>query len=227
MSRRQGANATNLSHSAEEVLGDPPAPEELDPLIEEWSAEQSIIRCHISEYGATEFNPTRSAGRFRPFTAKRKTVPTLYGAESLEGALSETVFHDVPVTGAGRQILISSLTSFLQSTIVPTRPLRLADLRGFGLGRLGTTRAALIDSPARNYPATAKWAKALYECPQQPDGLIWISRQYDRAAALILFGRRVSRSELRVIEPPSPLAIGAGLEDVRASAEAAGILIVE
>jgi hypothetical protein len=154
-------------------------------------------------------------------------MPTLYGAESFEGALSETIFHDVPVAGPSRQILISSLTPWLRSTIAPTRPLRLADLRGFGLARLGTTRAALIDSPAREYPATAQWAKALYECPQQPDGILWISRQYDRSAAFILFGRRVPRRELRVIEPPRPLAIGAGLEDVLASAEAAGILIVE
>jgi RES domain len=225
--RRQGASATNLSHSAGELLDVPPAPAELDPLIMQWPAGSGMVRCHASEYGATEFNPRRSAGRFRPFVVNRRTMPTLYGAESFEGALSETVFHDVPVTGPGRQILISSLTSFLQSTIAPTRPLRLADLRGFGLRRIGTTRAALIDSPASEYPATAQWAKALYECPQQPDGIIWTSRQYDRAAALILFGRRVSRRELRVIDPPRPLAIGQGVEDVRASAEAAGILIIE
>lgn len=226
-SRRQGASATSLSHNAGQLLGDPPAPDELDPLIEEWPAGRGIVRCHSSEYGATEFNPTRSAGRFRPFTVNRRTISTLYGAKNLEGALSETVFHDVPVAGPSRQILISSLIPWLQSMIAPTRPLRLADLRGFGLGRIGTTRAALIDSPASEYLTTAQWAKALYECPQQPDGILWTSRQYDRAATLILFGRRVPRRELRVIEPPRPLAIGEGLEDVRASAEAAGILIVE
>jgi hypothetical protein len=208
-------------------LRDPPAPEELDPVVEEWPDGREIIRCHSSEFGATEFNATRGPGRFRPFTVNRRTVPTLYGAEDIEAALSETVFHDVPVSGPGRQILASYLLPFLQSTIAPTRPLRLVALRGFGLGRIGITRSALIDSPATSYESTARWAQALYECPQQPDGLLWTSRQYDRSAALILFGRRVARRELRVVGSPRPLAIGEGLDAVRAAAEAAAILIVE
>jgi hypothetical protein len=208
-------------------LGDPPAPGELDPLIEEWPAGREIIRCHSSDYGATEFNPSRRPGRFRPFTVTRRTVPTLYGAEDIDAALSETMFHDVPVSGSGRQILVSSLLPWLQSTIAPTRQLRLVDLRGFGLRRIGTTRASMIDSPATSYEATARWARALHECPRLPDGLLWICRQYDLSAALILFGRRVSRHELRVVQPPRPLAIGPGLDSVRAAAESAGILIVE
>jgi hypothetical protein len=154
-------------------------------------------------------------------------MPTLYGADSFEGALSETVFHDVPVAGPDKRVLISSLVPWLHSTIAPVRALRLADVSGFGLRRIGTTRTALIDAPASEYPATAQWARALYSCPQEPDGIIWISRQYDRAAAMILFGRRVSRRELRLIEPPRPLGIGDGLDDVRSAAEAAGILVVE
>jgi hypothetical protein len=206
---------------------DPPVPEALDPLIEEWPAGREIVRCHSSEYGATEFNATRGPGRFRPVTVNRRTVPTLYGADGFEGTLSETIFHDVPVVGPDRQILISSLLPWLQSTIAATRILRLVDLRGFGLGRIGASRATLIDSPASEYATTARWAQALYEASSEPDGLLWTSRQYDRQAALMLFGRRVARRELRIIWPPRPLAIGAGLDSVRAAAETAGILIVE
>jgi len=208
-------------------LPKPPAPEELDLLIEEWAAEREFVRCHSSAYGATEFNATRGPGRFRPFTANRRTVPTLYGAEGFEAALSETVFHDVPVAGPDRQILISSLLPWLRSMLAPTRTLRLVDLRGFGLGRIGATRAKLIDSPASEYATTARWADALYQSPSQPDGLLWTSRQYDRQAALILFGTRVARRELRIVDPPLPLALGEGLEAVRAAAETAGIMIVE
>jgi hypothetical protein len=137
------------------------------------------------------------------------------------------VFHDVPVSGPGRQILISSLIPWLSSTIAPKRTLRLVDLRGFGLRRVELRRAQLIETPASEYSATARWGKAFHDCDHQPDGIIWISRQYDREAALILFGSRVLRRDLEVIRPPRPLAIGEGLDDVREAAEAANILIVE
>jgi hypothetical protein len=169
----------------------------------------------------------RSDGRFRPFTSTRRTVPTLYGADDFDGALSETVFHDVPVRGPERAVLTSSLLPWLHSAIAPRRALRLADLRGYGLGRIGLNRAQLIESPASAYVWTARWAQALYQCPAAPDGLLWISRQYDRAAALILFARRVHRRDLRVVEPPRPLAVGEGLEAVREAAERARILLVE
>jgi len=154
-------------------------------------------------------------------------VPTLYGAENFQAALSETVFHDVPISGPGREILISSLIPWLFSTIAPRRGLRLVDLRGYGLRRLELRRADLIETPASEYPALAPWGAAFYNCPEAPDGIIWISRQYDRSAALMLFGGRVPRRDLEVVAPPLPLAVGRGLDDVRDAAEAAGILIVE
>ena len=217
-------SATSSSHSQ---VPEPPPAEELDPLIEEWSVGRAIGRCNPSEFGATEFNASRSAGRFRPFTSRRRTVPTLYGAEDFDAALSETVFHDVPISGPGREVLISSLIPWLFSTIASRRTLRLVDLRGHGLRRLKIRRADLIETPAREYPALARWGKAFHACRQAPDGIIWMSRQYDRSAALMLFGGRVSRRDLEVVDPPLPLAVGKGLEDVRDAAEAAGILVVE
>ena len=40
-------------------------------------------------------------------------------------------------------------------TLTATRDLRLADLTGYGLRRLGGTRAEIIDSDPRSYPHTA------------------------------------------------------------------------
>jgi RES domain len=217
----------SVTSSSPSRVPEPPPADELDPLVEEWEPGRPIGRCHSSVYRATEFNATRSAGRFRPFTSARRTVPTLYGAEDFQAALSETVFQDVPVSGPGREVLISSLRPWLFSTIAARRVLRLVDLRGHGLRRLQLRRGDLINTPASDYPALARWGAAFYACPQAPDGIIWVSRQYDRSAALMLFGRRVSRRDLEVIDPPLPLAFGKGLEDVRDAAESAGILIVE
>ena len=46
--------------------------------------------------------------------------------------------------------------------------LRLADLTGYGLRRLGATRAEIIDSDPRSYPHTACWACPGNTTPRSP-----------------------------------------------------------
>jgi hypothetical protein len=95
------------------------------------------------------------------------------------------------------------------------------------LRRVGATRAELIDSGADQYPALASWGQALHDCPAAPDGIVWRSRHYDDSYVFVLFGDRVPRRELQIVEPPLPLAVGRGLERVMELAEQAGITILE
>jgi len=186
------------------------------------------VRCHDSRFGATEFNPGVGRGRFHPFrTAAGETVPTLYGAASLNGALSETVFHELPIRGPFRTILRPGLKPMLVSTVVAVRELRLAQLHGFGLRRLGISRAELIESDPARHGETVRWAQALHACNDRIDGLVWVSRQYDTAFALVLFGDRVVRKDLKVTEPPLPLYVGSGFDGVQEAAEQAGITVLE
>lgn len=152
---------------------------------------------------------------------------TLYGSEDLAGAVSETVFHDLPAGGRERFLRVEALAPMMVSTLSPRRALRLASLHGHGLRRLGATRAQLIDSDADQYPALAAWGQALHDCPAEPDGLVWRSRHYDDAYALLLFGDRVRRRDLEVVEPPLALAVGRGLERIMELAERAGLTLVE
>ena len=203
----------------------PPAVFDNAPLIATWA--QRIIRVHHSQFGATEFNPGRgTGGRFDPLRDRNgRIVPTLYGAGTLDGALSETIFHDVPLRGE-RRIAISTLMPLQASTLQPVRPLRLVDLRGFGLGRLGLSRRQLIDSDADQYPATRAWAAVLYDRVPESDGMIWVARHHDLSEAVILFGTRVERTEFAVIAPPRPLAPEGTIEPaVIAAASEAGIMI--
>ena len=105
--------------------------------------------------------------------------------------------------------------------------LRLASLHGHGPRRLGATRAQLIDSDADQYDALSAWGQALHDCPAEPDGIVWRSRHYDDAYALVLFADRVGRRELEVVEPPLPLGLGRGLDRVMELAEQAAITLVE
>ena len=186
------------------------------------------MRCHDSRFGATELNPGYGRGRFHPFrTAEGSPVPTLYGASSLNGALSETVFHEVPIRGLFRTILRADLKPLLVSTVVAVRALTLVQLHGFGLRRLEVSRAELIESDSARYEETVRWAQALHASDDRIDGLVWVSRQYDTAFALVLFGDRVARKDLKVAEPPLPLYVRPGFDGVLEAAEQAGITVLE
>ncbi len=79
-----------------------------------------LYRVHPAHFQGGEFNPNREAtrrGRFHPFTdAQGQAVPTLYAADAIDGALSETVFHNVP--GSGGRILRSRLRDLELSCLI-------------------------------------------------------------------------------------------------------------
>lgn len=202
-------------------------PGELNPLIGEWEAGQRIFRCHDSRFGASEFNRTDSPGRFRPVRDRGRIVGTIYGADDDAGAVAEHVFRPVPVAASVKQVRRARLVPVIMSTLTCQRTLRLASLHGEGLRRVEATRAQLIDSDANEYPALARWGQALHDCAAQPDGIVWRSRHNDGAYAVVLFGDRLRRDELDVVEPPSSLAVGRGLERLRELAERASITVVE
>ncbi len=208
---------------------DPPDPASLRPLLLIWERDRSFTRCHHVRFGATEFNPGPGpSGRFHPFTdGEGKRVPTLYAADDLEGALSETVFHSVPVRGPHKRVAKLALQPMVASVLACDRDLTLVKLYGPGLSRLGISRAELIETLPEEYGRTAAWAQALHASDGSIDGLIWVSRQNDATQALVLFGDRVERAALQVIEAPRPLYFSPGLDEVQRLANQADITIFE
>lgn len=197
--------------------------------METWPGGHGIVRCHDSRFGATELNPGLGHGRFHPFRDSRDAVvPTLYGASSLDGSLAESVFHGVPIreSKGRREIDRLDLRPMLVSTIAARRELKLIQLHGHGLMRLKVSRTELIESAARQYSRTVAWAAALHAAVKEADGMIWVSRKLDTSFSLVLFGDRVRRGDLEVIEPPVPLFLGAGFAEVQRVAELAGITIL-
>ena len=192
----------------------PPADvDALDPLLHTWPAGQQFHRCYDIDWGAREFyaGTATRRGRFHPIAPKgaQDALPVLYGASDVDGALSETVFHDVPVRGT-KHVPYAMLLHRLIVALVPRRDLTLVDLTSPGLRRLELTHRELIDSDPRSYRATASWAEALHDHPAQPDGLLWVSRQHNTSTALMLFGDRVQLDDLTAAPADVPLALGAG-----------------
>jgi hypothetical protein len=156
-------------------------------------------------------------------------IPTLYAGTTLDGAMMETVFHDVPYT-AGTKTLSKSkhVAGKSHSSLTFRIDLNLIDLSTISLHKLGITRAELIDTDASHYPETREWAVALYEQFPAAQGLKWISRQDDSAVSIVLFGYRVDVSAYDVTGGPFSLTQpdGSSIPEVLNLALRLGVLLV-
>lgn len=207
-----------------EPLPEPPPAAELNPVTTTWSAEQRLFRVH-GDRPANQFNPRFGRGRFHPLrNRQRDWIPTLYAADKIDGALSETVFRGVGSSGG--RVHRADLGSLRLSQLVLEADLRLVDMTGLALRRLGLTRGQLLEAPERLWATTARWAEALHEAESSAHGLLWISRQCDTASAVVLFGDRVDTSWLRPASGPEALHVGPAFQRVCEAAERANITVI-
>jgi hypothetical protein len=170
---------------AKPVPGTAPRAGSLDAKLISWGAGETMYRVHDAVYAVHSFNPSSLGNaRFSPIRdSAGNVIPTLYSATSPQGALMETIFHDVPYKPGFKRVSVGRLEGKLSSTLVFLSDFQLIDLGKIGLRRLGVHPHDLIESLYAAYP--------------KAQGLIWPSRQDDRARAVVLFGTRVGASELR------------------------------
>jgi hypothetical protein len=200
-------------------------------LFDLWPAGRVIHVIHDTAFAPESFNPGVDGGGnlrkptcFAPIrNVKAEVVPYLYGGSTLDCAIFETVFHDVPVDAPDKFVDLDGFAQRGHGELVPGRDLKLVDLTSEGLHRLKVPKEELITSPARDYLETALWAQALHQQFPDIDGLLWMSRQRDRDHALLLFGDRL-HGVLRGTRLGGPLARNLILRDaIVTSALRAGI----
>lgn len=182
-------------------------PESLQGTLIEWGAGKTLYQVHRQRFRSNVFNPTSHGNaRFSPILDQSgKVIPTLYAGTTLDCALMETVFHDVPYKSGFKPLPLSILDEHVHSAIEVKRDLRLLDLGTVALHKLGIKRSHLIDTTKSLYPRTRHWAEALYAQFPAAQALRWTSRQDDHAFALMLFGTRVKASDLIPTEESVPL----------------------
>jgi hypothetical protein len=201
-----------------------PDPARLDPKLIPWKSGRRLFRVHPGEVPATSFNPGYGRGRFHPIaTPEGVAIPTLYAADRINGALAETVFRDV--TGGGL-VQRAELKPLVLSRLILEQDLELIDLTGLAARRVGLNGRALLDAPPRSYGRTRAWAAALHAASPTAHGLVWISRQYDTARAVLLFGDRFQEDWLGHGGNPEALCRGIGLRRVCKAASLADITLV-
>ena len=187
----------------------PPA-DELDATIVLWGKGQKFHRVHDTIYKGNEFNPSRKGNaRFSPIRdSDGKIIPTLYAGSTLDCALMETIFHDIPFAAGFKPLSITKLAGKVHTVFTPRVDLKLVDLSSIALRRLGVDRAHLIDTTKWHYSETRKWAERFYGQFGDVQGLRWTSRQDDSAKAVMLFGTRANSNDLVVSGPSTPLVAG-------------------
>jgi hypothetical protein len=95
-----------------------------------------------------EFNPSPAGNaRFSPLVnAEGTVVPTIYAGATLDCALMETVFHDVPfVAGLKIWSKATHVAGNVYSQLTLSRNLALIDLSAIPLRKLGISRKDLIE----------------------------------------------------------------------------------
>jgi RES domain len=225
--RKSGAG-----HAAAPPSGVPAPPDDLAKLVKTvtWPKRQVIHRVHLKMYGSSEFNPgLKGNARFSPIKASDgASIPTLYGGTTFDCAAMETVFHDVAFAAGLKTFDKLKLTDHVYSQVTPKRDLNLADLSATALRKLGVQRNELIDTEKDKYPDMRKWAEAIHAVCPTAEGLCWVSRQDDRALAVMLFGDRVAATVLLpTADPCNVLADVLVYADLLALADRIGVNIVD
>ena len=156
----------------------PDPPEDLDqrslPLFE---AHGPWIRSYSLQYEPIFFG---TSGRGR-FDAPNGHYGTLYFANDARGAFAETFLR---VLGL-RSVRAAELNVRGLARITASRPLQLVDLTGPGLNRIGADNRLSTG----DYQTSQRWALALHEHPERPDGLLYRSRHNPERFCVAIFDR--------------------------------------
>jgi hypothetical protein len=186
-----------------------------------------LHRLHDKRFAADAFNPGLGSSRFAPIEAPGGTpIPTLYAAQSFECAAFESLFHGVNPRAEFKTISWSKVDALRYSILTLRRDLKLASLFTPDLMRWRRTRAQIIDTPASAYAGTRAWSLAIHEARARPDGMIWTSRKYDEHWAMMLFGTRVSASDLSIDSTVEVTTDPKALAALRVLAKRADVTIV-
>jgi hypothetical protein len=139
------------------------------------------------------------------FDDPAKRIGTRYGVcyfgLDLHTALAETVLHDeMPSRGqfhvsradfqARTLVTFATATRRSSGTRHALNPLRLADLTGAALKRLGGNGALSTITP---YDTPQAWSRAVHHHPTQVDGIVYVSRHLNDRLAVAVFDRAAKK----------------------------------
>jgi len=142
-------------------------------------------RIHRTEHPPVFFGPPKDQPLTYRFDAPGGEYRILYVGQTLSAAFVETLLRNPRITFVERVELENRSSSLL----INDHALKLVDLRGGGLSRIGADSRLTSGSCLR----AGQWALALWDHPDQPDGLLYRSRHDPSHICAALFDRLACR----------------------------------
>ncbi|MGI9090592.1 MAG: RES family NAD+ phosphorylase [Gemmatimonadaceae bacterium] len=165
------------------------------PLLTELATGTNLWRIHNAEHSPLWFGPSPGDAPINRFDAPGGEFRIGYFGLSREGAFAEVFLRVPPVEiVAMDEIAIRRITR-----IELTRPLRLAQLYGAGLARVGITAS---ETTGADYAHARQLALGLWSLPSPPDGVLYRARHDDEHLSAALF--HTAEPDLHV-DSPRPL----------------------
>jgi hypothetical protein len=161
-----------------------------DLAIELVPARATFVRIHRADHASLYFG---ISGDNR-FDDPEHRYGVCYAARTLEGAFAETCLRPVGAT----LLPLSQLAARMVSLLAVAAELRLVELHGSGLARMGATAAV----SSGTYDVSQPWSRAIYAHPAKADGIVYRSNHDNGELCVALFDR--CRSRLRA-HPPTDL----------------------
>lgn len=144
-------------------------------------AGQPLHRIHRTAHGPVFFGPGAGVPPLYRFDSASGRFGVLYLGRALDGALAETLLRNPQ----RQMIALSEITSRSAAQLACTRDLRLVTMHGPGLQSLGTDNA-ISTGP---YEPCGLWADALWDHPDKPDGIAYLSRHDPGQICFAVFER--------------------------------------
>lgn len=133
-------------------------------------------RFHDKSFNALYFGKQRA----QRFDDPEQDFGVLYVARQMEGAFAEVFLRNVEPY---RFLTTTILERKVLSTVSTNRSLKLVDLAGIGLARMGIDNRLATGS----YTISQAWSRAFQTHPQMPDGLLYRSRHYPKHLCAAIF----------------------------------------
>lgn len=211
--------------NAMSIVPTPPSPLKCNLLP--LSAGAIVHRIHDKGLRAEQFNPgIKGNSRFAPIkTINGSAIPTAYAATTFACAVFETIFHDIDPDAPFKSVPWTTIEKLSYSTIEFGRDVQLCKMFSADLMRWNCARTQLIDTPPSAYPQTRCWSAAIHESEGAVDGMVWTSRKFDEEKAMMLFGTRLTPSDLIVKSSVTIASDANALSELHLLAKRSGILI--
>lgn len=186
-----------------------------------------LHRVHLTRFAGNAFNPCAGGRtRFAPIAdANGQCVPSLYAGSTLNSAIYETIFHDVPAKAAFKTVRRREVHSRSHTELTLQAHLDMFSLRAVDLRKWRIKRQQLIGSSAKLYGQTARWAEAIHHAFPRADGLVWTSNQCNPDSAFLFFGDRVNAVNFKITGTRDGLTDKSFQGDVRAAGQLGAITL--